>query len=140
MGDRTTSRPETTWGAIRAVIQAGTGVAFWLEDMRSIALFLFAVALATAVHETVAWWRARSRSSRPGAAAADRPTGSGPVASVRRGGPDRTTSAHHGGPARATSARRGGGPLRAAAVRGGGTVRGAGRPGGRAWGRRRAAG
>jgi len=65
MEDRTPTGPETTWGAIRALIQAGTGVAFALEGEQAIAVFLFAVALATVVYEGVAWWRAREPRAAP---------------------------------------------------------------------------
>lgn len=61
MDDRTPARPETTWGVIRTVIQAATGVAFTLEDMPRIGLFLFAVAAATLVYETVVRWRWEQR-------------------------------------------------------------------------------
>jgi len=65
MEDRTPTGPETTWGAIRALIQAGTGVAFALEGEQTIAGFLFVVAAATVVYEGVAWWRSRESRTAP---------------------------------------------------------------------------
>lgn len=99
MGDRETARPETTWGAIRALIQAVTGVAFALEDEPTIALALVLVAAATAVYEAAAWWhwhrrpgRAPRSADRAGRVdgATSRPArdGPGPKAAVDAGVPE----------------------------------------------------
>lgn len=59
--DRRPAEPETVWGACRATLQAGAGVAFVLEGRPTLGALLVAVAVATVVYETVRWWRWRAR-------------------------------------------------------------------------------
>lgn len=85
MVDRPPSEPETVWGACRALLQAGAGVAFLLEEHPVIGTSLIAVAVATAVYETVAWARfRRHRTSVRVVRGAGRPPGAD-----RRPGADR---------------------------------------------------
>jgi hypothetical protein len=68
MVDRPPSEPETVWGACQALLQAGAGVAYLLEDHRTIGVLLLALAVATAIYETVAWVRAVAEDRPPGPA------------------------------------------------------------------------
>lgn len=66
--DRPPSEPKTVPGACRALPPAGAGVAYLLEDHRTIGVLLLAAAVATAIYETVAWARAVVEGRPPGPA------------------------------------------------------------------------
>lgn len=89
--DRPPARPETVWGACRALIQAAAGAAFVLEGSPVVGTLLLVVAAATAAYETVRWWTWNAGAPDPVDA---RPGGTPPV--HPDGAPGASRSRAHG--------------------------------------------